>query len=155
MCRMRETDTGSVHAQRFGSSMACPVCSLFRLRIRVTGQVLLQGSKTFLQGRLLQTIRNEMRRMSSRYRTTGPSEEGKGQGFPPELLHLRGLSKEDEHWGGTLHSGRQQIRLQARLHVREIDPRYSSRAWSSRIVQPVGRRRLTDGFRIGRRGRGR
>lgn len=58
MCRMRETDTGSVHAQRFGSSMACPVCSLFRLRIRVTGQVLLQGSKTFLQGRLLQVSSN-------------------------------------------------------------------------------------------------
>lgn len=54
MCRMRETDNGSVPAERFGSCMACRVRALFRLQSRATGQVLLQGGEALLQERLLQ-----------------------------------------------------------------------------------------------------
>lgn len=54
MCRMRETDNGSVPAERFGSCMARRVRALFRLQSRATGQVLLQGSEALLQERLLQ-----------------------------------------------------------------------------------------------------
>lgn len=54
MCRMRETDNGSVPAERFGPCMARRVRALFRLQSRVAGQVLLQGGEALLQERLLQ-----------------------------------------------------------------------------------------------------
>ena len=54
MCRMRETDNGSVPAERFGPCMARRVRALFRLQSRVAGQVLLQGGEALLQKRLLQ-----------------------------------------------------------------------------------------------------
>lgn len=54
MCRMRETDNGSVPAECFGPCMACRVRALFRLQSRVARQVLLQGGEALLQERLLQ-----------------------------------------------------------------------------------------------------
>lgn len=54
MCRMRETDNGSVPAERFGPCMARRVRALFRLQSRVARQVLLQGGEALLQERLLQ-----------------------------------------------------------------------------------------------------
>lgn len=54
MCRMRQTDNGSVPAERFGSCMARRVRALFRLQSCATGQVLLQGGEALLQERLLQ-----------------------------------------------------------------------------------------------------
>lgn len=54
MCRMRETDNGSVPAERFGPCMARRVRALFRLQSRAAGQVLLQGGEALLQERLFQ-----------------------------------------------------------------------------------------------------
>lgn len=54
MCRMRETDNGSVPAERFGPCMARRVRALLRLQNHAAGQVLLQGSEALLQERLLQ-----------------------------------------------------------------------------------------------------
>lgn len=54
MCRMRETDNGSVPAERFGPYMARRVRALLRLQNHATGQVFLQGSEALLQKRLLQ-----------------------------------------------------------------------------------------------------
>lgn len=54
MCRMRETDNGSVPAERFGPCMARRVRALLRLQNHVAGQVLLQRSEALLQERLLQ-----------------------------------------------------------------------------------------------------
>lgn len=54
MCRMRQTDNGSVPAERFGPCMARRVRALLRMRSRAAGQVLLQGSEALLQERLFQ-----------------------------------------------------------------------------------------------------
>jgi hypothetical protein len=64
MCRMRETDNGSVPAERFGPCMARRVRALFRLQSRAAGQVLLQGSEAFLQERFFQ-VRDNMRAFSN------------------------------------------------------------------------------------------
>lgn len=54
MCRMRETDNGSVPAERFGPCMARRVRALLRLQSRAAGQMFLQGGEALLQERLLQ-----------------------------------------------------------------------------------------------------
>lgn len=54
MCRMRETNYGSVPAECFGPGMARRVCPLLRLQNHVTGQVFLQGSEAVLQRGFLQ-----------------------------------------------------------------------------------------------------
>lgn len=73
-----------------------------------------------------------MRRLPPRDKSAGPREEGEGQGFPPELLHLPGVSEADEHRRGALCSGRQQVRLQAGLPVGQTAAGHASRARSSR-----------------------
>ena len=45
-----------------------------------------------------QALRHEMRRLPRRNQSVGPGAKGERQGFPPELFHLPGLSKTDEHW---------------------------------------------------------
>lgn len=54
MCRMRETNYGSVPAECFGPSMARRVRPLLRLQNHVAGQVFLQGSEAILQRGFLQ-----------------------------------------------------------------------------------------------------
>jgi len=54
MCRMRETDNGSVPAERFGPCVARRLRALFRLQGHAAGQMLLQGGEALLQERLLQ-----------------------------------------------------------------------------------------------------
>lgn len=56
MCRMRETNYGSVPAECFGPSMARRVCPLLRLQNHVAGQVFLQGSEAVLQRGFLQVL---------------------------------------------------------------------------------------------------
>lgn len=73
-----------------------------------------------------------MRRLPPRDKPTGPCEESEGQSFPPELLHLPGVSEADEHGRGALRLGRQQVRLQARLPVGQTTAGHASRARSSR-----------------------
>lgn len=51
---MRETDNGSVPAERFGPCMARRLRALLRLQSRAAGEMLLQGSEALLQERLLQ-----------------------------------------------------------------------------------------------------
>ncbi|KYN18933.1 hypothetical protein ALC57_08776 [Trachymyrmex cornetzi] len=73
MCRMRETDNGSVPAERFGPCMARRVRTLFRLQSRVAGQVLLQGGEALLQKRLLQSLITEEEVLAS-FVTSGSDE---------------------------------------------------------------------------------
>lgn len=54
MCRMRETNYGSVPAECFGPSMARRVRPLLRLQNHVAGQVFLKGSEAILQRGFLQ-----------------------------------------------------------------------------------------------------
>lgn len=79
-----------------------------------------------------QAIRHQVRRLPPRDKPAGSCEEGEGQGFPPELLHLPGVSEADEHRRGALRPGRQQVRLQAGLPVGQAAARHASRARSSR-----------------------
>ncbi|KOX73604.1 LIM/homeobox protein Lhx1 [Melipona quadrifasciata] len=60
MCRMRETNYGSVPAECFGPSMARRVCPLLRLQNHVAGQVFLQGSEAVLQRGFLQPLRSSL-----------------------------------------------------------------------------------------------
>jgi len=54
MRRMRETDNGSVPAERFGPRVARRLRALLRLQGHAAGQMLLQGGEALLQERLLQ-----------------------------------------------------------------------------------------------------
>lgn len=54
MCRMRETNNGSVPAECFGPSVARRVRPLLRLQNHVAGQVFLEGSEAILQRGFLQ-----------------------------------------------------------------------------------------------------
>lgn len=73
-----------------------------------------------------QAVRHEMRRLPARNKSAGSCEESEGQGFPPELFHLPGVSEADEHRRGALCPGRQQVRLQAGLPVRQTAAGHAS-----------------------------
>lgn len=79
-----------------------------------------------------QAIRHQVRRLPAGDKSAGPREEGEGQGFPPELFHLPGVSEADEHRRGALRPGRQQVCLQAGLHVGQDAAGHASHARSSR-----------------------
>ena len=85
----------------------------------------------FVAAFCFQAIRHEMQRLPPRDKPSRSREEGEGQGFPPELLHLPGMSQADEHRRGALRSGRQQVRLQAGLPVGQAAAGHASRARSS------------------------
>ena len=63
----------------------------------------------------LQEVWTQMQRLWRGDQSSGPGEEGKGQGVPSQVLHLLRVPQAACDRGGALRGGRHQVRLQGGL----------------------------------------
>uniref|UniRef100_A0A8D1E6L8 LIM homeobox 3 n=1 Tax=Sus scrofa TaxID=9823 RepID=A0A8D1E6L8_PIG len=119
VCRLRPAHPGPLHPQGSGPPLAQQVPQVQRLP-HAAGRALLQPRREpLLQGRLLQALRDQVRRVPAGHPAHAGGAPRPGLRVPPALLRLRRVQAAAGHGRRVLPHGGQPARVQGRLRDRQ------------------------------------